>query len=104
MATVQTNSFIRHLRRVVLLQDGGGMTDGQLLECFLAQREEAAFAALMHRHGPMVFAVCRRVLRNFQDAEDAFQATFLVLLRKARSLRRPELLGNWLYGVAYRTA
>ena len=102
--TVQANSFSRHLRKLVLLQDGVGMSDGQLLECFLAQREEAAFAALMRRHGPMVFGVCRRVLRNTQDAEDAFQATFLVLLRKARSVRRPELLGNWLYGVAYRTA
>src|SRR6266404_1065918 len=104
MVTVQASSFNRYLRKVVLVQDGGGMTDGQLLECFLAYRDEAAFAALMRRHGPMVFGVCRRVLCNAHDAEDAFQATFLVLVRKARSVGRPELLGNWLYGVAYRTA
>jgi RNA polymerase sigma factor (sigma-70 family) len=104
METVQASSFSKYLRKIVLPQDDGGMTNGQLLECFLAQRDEAAFAALMRRHGPMVFGVCRRVLRNAHDAEDAFQATFLVLVRKARSIGRPELLGNWLYGVAYRTA
>src|SRR5262249_17501866 len=66
--------------------------------------DEAAFTALVNRHGPMVLGVCRRVLRPAHDADDAFQATLLVLLRKARPLRRPELLGNWLYGVAHRTA
>jgi RNA polymerase sigma factor (sigma-70 family) len=80
------------------------MTDGQLLECFVTHGDDAAFAALVRRHGPMVFNVCRRVLRHAQDAEDAFQATFLVLVRKAGSIARRELLGNWLYGVAYRTA
>jgi RNA polymerase sigma factor (sigma-70 family) len=80
------------------------MTDGQLLECFINRRDEAAFEALVRRHGPMVLGVCRRLLSHAQDAEDAFQATFLVLVRKANSLRQPELLGNWLYGVAYRTA
>jgi RNA polymerase sigma factor (sigma-70 family) len=80
------------------------MTDGQLLEGFVARRDEAAFEALVRRHGPMVLGVCRRLLNHAQDAEDAFQATFLVLVRKANSLRQPELLGNWLYGVAYRTA
>ena len=103
MATVQA-SLTRYLRKIVLHQDGCGMTDGQLLECFLARRDEVAFDALMRRHGPMVFGVCCRVLRNAHDAEDAFQATFLVLVRKARSVGRPELLGNWLYGVAHRTA
>jgi RNA polymerase sigma factor (sigma-70 family) len=88
----------------VLLGDGGGLTDGQLLESFLARREEAAFEALVRRHGPMVLSVCRRVLRHAQDAEDAFQATFLVLVRKAASIQPRELVGNWLYGVAYRTA
>jgi RNA polymerase sigma factor (sigma-70 family) len=80
------------------------LSDGQLLEWFVSRREEAAFATLVRRHGPMVLSVCRRVLRNSHDAEDAFQATFLVLSEKAPRLRQPELLANWLYGVAYRTA
>src|SRR5690349_20719629 len=79
-------------------------SDAQLLDQFVRRRDEGAFAALMERHGPAVFGVCRRVLREPQDADDVFQATFLVLVRKAASLRRPELLGNWLYGVAYRIA
>jgi RNA polymerase sigma factor (sigma-70 family) len=95
---------IRQLRRLVLRRDGGGLTDGQLLEWFIARRDEAAFEALVRRHGPMVLGVCRRVLADWHDAEDAFQATFLVLARKAATLRRRELLGHWLYGVAYRTA
>jgi RNA polymerase sigma factor (sigma-70 family) len=80
------------------------MTDGQLLECFITRRDEAAFEALVRRHGPMVLGVCRRVLRNTHDAEDAFQATFLVLARKAPSIGLRELVGNWLYGTAYRAA
>src|SRR5205807_3364981 len=69
-----------------------------------SRRDEAAFGMLMERHGPMVLGVCRRVLHEAQDAEDAFQATFLLLVRKAASLGRRDLLGNWLYGVAYRIA
>jgi RNA polymerase sigma factor (sigma-70 family) len=79
-------------------------TDKLLLERFTRQRDQSAFAALVRRHGPMVLGVCQRILHNPQDAEDAFQATFLVLARKTGSLARPELLGNWLYGVACRTA
>jgi RNA polymerase sigma-70 factor (ECF subfamily) len=81
-----------------------GLTDGQLLDHFIARGEEAAFEALLRRHGPMVLGVCRRVLNHDHDAEDAFQATFLVLVRKAASIVPRERVGNWLYGVAYRTA
>src|SRR5262245_25533936 len=94
----------RHLRRAVLLRKSDGPADEQLLESFLLRRDETAFEVLMRRHGPMVLGVCQRVLRNAHDADDAFQATFLVLVRKASSLRSRELLVNWLYGVAYRTA
>src|SRR5438105_5948771 len=79
-------------------------SDADLLSRFVRRRDEAAFAALMERHGPMVLGVCRRVLRDAHAVEDVFQATFLVLVRKAASLRRPHLLGNWLYGVASRIA
>jgi RNA polymerase sigma-70 factor (ECF subfamily) len=78
--------------------------DRELLERFVRARDQAAFAALVHRHGPMVLGVCRRLLHDAHEAEDAFQATFLVLAHKARSIGRPEQLGPWLHGVAYRTA
>jgi len=94
------------LRRVLgqLQQTGGGLSDRQLLARFVAARDETAFAALVRRHGPMVLGACRRVLRDYHDAEDAWQATFLVLARKAASLAVGESLGCWLYGVAYRAA
>src|SRR5215831_5192284 len=84
-----------------------GLTDGQLLERFATHPDEAgesAFAALLDRHGPMVLRVCGGLLRDLNDAEDAFQATFLVLAKKARSLRVRETIGPWLYGVASRVA
>ena len=79
-------------------------SDAELLERFARARDHAAFAALVRRHGPMVFGVCRRVLRDPNDAEEAFQITFLVLVRKAGGLRQPDRLANWLYGVANRVA
>jgi RNA polymerase sigma factor (sigma-70 family) len=96
--------LLRHLRRVAYLHEQDCLTDGQLLEQFLSQRAESAFEALLRRHGPMILGVCRRLLHNDADAEDAFQATFLVLVRKAESVRPRESVGHWLYGVAYRTA
>jgi RNA polymerase sigma factor (sigma-70 family) len=87
-----------------LRQAGTAATDGQLLGRYVAARDEGAFAALVRRHGPMVLGVCRRILDDFHDTEDAFQATFLVLARKAAAVVRPEALGCWLYQVAYRTA
>jgi RNA polymerase sigma factor (sigma-70 family) len=104
MATGQMSEVIQHLRRAALLRDGAGLPDRQLLADYLSRRDEAALATLVRRHGPMVWGVCRRVLRNYHDAEDAFQATFLVLVRKAASIASWELLANWLYGVAHQTA
>jgi RNA polymerase sigma factor (sigma-70 family) len=93
-----------HLRRAVLLRDQHVLTDSRLLESFRADGDETAFEILVKRHGPMVLGVCRRVIGNRHDAEDAFQAVFLVLAKKAASIARCDLIGNWLYGVAYRTA
>jgi len=80
------------------------MTDGELLGSFVEQRDEGAFELLVRRHGAMVLGVCRRILGDLHDAEDAFQATFLVLARRAAQIGQRELVGNWLYGVASRTA
>jgi RNA polymerase sigma factor (sigma-70 family) len=104
MTTGRTTNVFQHLRRTALLQGGAGLTDGQLLGRFVEQRDEAAFAALVRRHGPMVWGVCRRVLGHHQDAEDAFQAAFLVLVRKAASVVPRDMVGSWLYGVAHTTA
>ena len=95
--------FVEQLRSTVL-RNGFGVTDGQLLDSFVRQRDAAALAALVGRHGPMVWGVCCRLLRSRQDAEDAFQATFLVLVRKAATLPDKEMVGNWLFGVARQTA
>jgi RNA polymerase sigma factor (sigma-70 family) len=95
---------IDNFRRIAVRHADIPATDGELLGRFLADRDEIAFAALVRRHGPMVLGACRRLLGNLHDAEDAFQATFLVLVRKAASVVPRELVGNWLYGVACRTA
>src|SRR6516164_6843824 len=104
MATAEMDTLIGYLRRAVLREDGAGKTDGQLLASFIEQEDETAFEALVHRHGPMVFGACLRIVGNHHDAEDAFQATFLVLARKASSVRPRERVANWLHGVALRTA
>src|SRR5215467_2848865 len=103
MATSQMSEVIQHLRRTVLLREGAGLTDGQLLEDYLSRRDEAALEALVRRHALMVWGVCRRLLANHHDAEDAFQATFLILVRKAADVPR-QAVANWLYGVARQTA
>jgi DNA-directed RNA polymerase specialized sigma24 family protein len=103
-ATKALNGFIQRLRRGVRLLDEARLTDGELLAAYVVRRDQAAFATLVQRHGPMVLGVCRRILRNDADAEDAFQATFLVLIRKASTIRTKALVSNWLYGVAQNTA
>jgi RNA polymerase sigma factor (sigma-70 family) len=104
MASGQLRAAIRQLLQRVSVRQGGGLSDGQLLERFARQRDEAAFETLLWRHGPMVLRTCRCLLRNAADAEDAFQATFLTLCRKAHTISNQESVGAWLYQVAYRTA
>src|SRR4051794_9327530 len=104
MPTSQLNRVLEHLGRQVRPVDGAHLSDGQLLGLFVDRRDADAFEALVRRHGPMVLGVCRRVLHNGHDADDAFQATFLVLVRKAASVSPRDRVGNWLYGVAYQTA
>src|SRR5207244_10007015 len=98
MATNRLRQALGHLQTALAPTEG----DGPLLARFVACRDEAAFAALVRRHGPMVLGVCRRVLAHAQDAEDAFQATFLILARKAPSVLKREAVGSWLYAVAFR--
>jgi RNA polymerase sigma factor (sigma-70 family) len=95
---------LRHLLWALATAQADHRTDDQLLELYRSARDEAAFAALVARHGPIVLGVCDRLLRHREDAEDAFQATFLVLAQKAAVVRRGAPLGNWLYGVASRLA
>jgi RNA polymerase sigma factor (sigma-70 family) len=99
-----SGALIQQLERLFHQGTAVGLTEGELLERFVRGRDETAFEALIARHGPMVLGVCRQLLRDPNDVDDAFQATFLVLVRKAGTLRRCDLLGNWLYGVAHRVA
>jgi RNA polymerase sigma factor (sigma-70 family) len=104
MTTRPAAPLLRHLRHVALLGTDDAPTDARLLEDYLLRADGDAFAALVRRHGPMVRGVCRRILRDEHDADDAFQATFLVLVHKAASVSPRSAVANWLYGVAYRTA
>src|SRR5580700_2690990 len=103
MPIAPMSKVVRRIRTEVL-RDETGLSDGQLLDSFVKERDEAAFAALMRRHAAMVWGVCSRVLGAHHDAEDAFQATFLVLVRKASAVIPREMVANWLYGVAHLTA
>jgi RNA polymerase sigma factor (sigma-70 family) len=104
MARADGTTLYTHLRRILCAGALAGAADEDLLAQFVARRDEAAFAVLLRRHGPMVWGVCRRLLIRPEDAEDAFQATFLLLAKKAASIQQPQLLANWLFGVARRLA
>src|SRR6516165_5152507 len=95
--------LLQHVRRIVSLPEGATPTDGQLLDAFIRLRDSQALEVLVRRHAAMVWGICRRRLAH-HDAEDAFQATFLVLVRKAASIRSRDLLANWLFRVAHTTA
>jgi RNA polymerase sigma factor (sigma-70 family) len=97
-------AVLDYLRKFSGRGQSGGLSDGQLVERFVTQRDETAFEILFQRHAPLVLHVCRGILRHPQDAEDAFQATFLVLVRKAQAISRRESVASWLYGVAFRIA
>src|SRR5262249_13124338 len=104
MASGQLRNVIRQLCQAIGKSEADDLTDRQLLERFAARHDEAAFAVLVRRHGPLVLGVCWRLLHDWHDAEDAFQATFLVLARKAAAVRWRDSVSNWLYEVAYRVA
>jgi RNA polymerase sigma factor (sigma-70 family) len=104
MARESLQTVVRHLHRLTAAPGSAGLTDGQLLERWVRQRDEAAFELLAWRHGPLVLGTCRRLLSRAEDVEDAFQATFLALVRKAASIGRRESVAAWLYRVAYRVA
>lgn len=97
-------SLLRFIQRMAVIGESSSLTDGELLGQFVSDGSEEAFGILVRRHGRLVWGVCRRVLFREQDIEDAFQATFVVLANKAASLRHPEMLGSWLFGVARRIA
>jgi Sigma-70 region 2 len=102
MARANLHTVVHYVRRAAGVPKASGSTDAQLLERFCSRRDEQAFAALVYQHGGLVRSVCRRVLQHDQDAEDAFQATFLVFASKASSIRKAVSVASWLYGVAFR--
>ena len=104
MSKTAAGPILHLIRRLVEDQRLKELPDQELLRRFSSGRDEAAFSALLRRHGPMVLDICRNMLRNEEDAEDAFQATFLVLAQRATAIRKKSSVGSWLHGVAYRTA
>src|SRR5271166_4970007 len=104
MPPTPLGEVLRVLRRVYAAEEARGLGDAELLGRFVADRDDAAFAALVHRHGPMVLGVCQRALGDLHAAEDCFQATFMVLVRRAGSISVKGSLGTWLYAVARRIA
>src|SRR5215472_6998984 len=104
MSRRSLNAVVRYLQQLAQTQSGSGASDAELLERYVRHRDEAAFELLVWRHGALVFNVCRRILPCEQDAEDAFQATFLAFIRKAGSIRRCGSVASWLYKVAFRVA
>src|SRR5689334_15674657 len=102
MASGDRGTVLREIDRVFQQGSVAGLAEGQLLRRFVARGDEVAFEVLVARHGPMVLGVCRRMLRDPHDVDDAFQATFLVLVKKAAALRDADGVGPWLYGVASR--
>src|SRR5215470_14126772 len=104
MADAHLAPVLRHIHKLARAGAAQHLDDAQLLEGFTRGRDPDAFAALVRRHGPLVWRVCRRVLGDGPDAEDAFQATFLVLAQKAKSIRKPGSLASFLHGTAYRIA
>jgi RNA polymerase sigma factor (sigma-70 family) len=104
MSSEPVGPLLRYIRRLATGRKDSELPDNQLLERFANHQDESAFAALQRRHGPMVLSVCQSALHNWHDAEDVFQAVFLVLAQKAGSIQRREAVSSWLYGVAYRLA
>jgi DNA-directed RNA polymerase specialized sigma24 family protein len=104
MTEKPASPVLQFIRKIAASPQAEELTDGQLLEGFADRRDEAAFAALIARHGRLVYSVCHRLLSHEQDAEDTFQATLLVLVRQARSIAKRDSVASWLYGVAYRVA
>src|SRR5262249_4929236 len=104
MASVSGSPLLTFIRRIGASHVHSELTDRELVQRFSRHREESAFTALMHRHGPMVLGVCQSILQDRPEAEDAFQAPFLVLVRKPNAIGKPGSVASWLHGVAYRLA
>src|SRR5262245_25459358 len=104
MATADSALFLRRLTRGMAVETWSELSDRQLVEQFLARRDESIFEAILRRHGPMVYRVCWRVLQHPQDVEDAFQATFLLLAQNLRTIRKRDSLASWLHGIAHRVS